>query len=312
MSGAGGLALLCPGQGGQHAAMFALARTDPQAAALLDQWIPAARLDAPLAAVLADPDKLFANQAAQPLIVAATLATWEALRHDIPAPMLAAGYSIGELAAYGVAGALTPVDTIALATQRARLMDDCLQAAPHQALAAVSGLPLRAAETLLRQCGFYVAIETGEDTLITGGLAARLVELRDAMAAAGGRVNVLPVAVASHTPLMRPAVAPFADVLRRASFGDPAIPVLSGISAQPVWQRDTAIDHLSRQLAETVVWKDCMDAFAEAGITVALELGPGAALARMLHARHPHLACRSAADFRSLDGIRRWLASHVE
>ena len=50
-----------------------------------------------------------------------------------------------------------------------------------------------------------------------------------------------------------------------------------------------------------------MDAAAEAGITVALELGPGAALARMLQARHPHIACRSVADFRSLDGIVAWL-----
>jgi [acyl-carrier-protein] S-malonyltransferase len=50
-----------------------------------------------------------------------------------------------------------------------------------------------------------------------------------------------------------------------------------------------------------------MDAAAEAGITVALELGPGAALSRMLRKRHPDIAARSVADFRTLDGIRRWL-----
>jgi [acyl-carrier-protein] S-malonyltransferase len=70
---------------------------------------------------------------------------------------------------------------------------------------------------------------------------------------------------------------------------------------------EDAIEHLARQLAEPIRWMDCMDAIAEQGITAALELGPGSALSKMLSARHPRIECRSAADFRTLDGIRRWL-----
>jgi [acyl-carrier-protein] S-malonyltransferase len=51
-----------------------------------------------------------------------------------------------------------------------------------------------------------------------------------------------------------------------------------------------------------------MDAAAERGITAALELGPGNALSKMMSARHPGIECRSVADFRSMDGIRNWLA----
>jgi [acyl-carrier-protein] S-malonyltransferase len=47
-------------------------------------------------------------------------------------------------------------------------------------------------------------------------------------------------------------------------------------------------------------------------MTVALELGPGSALARMLQARHPQIACRSVADFRSLDGIISWLGRQFD
>jgi [acyl-carrier-protein] S-malonyltransferase len=309
---AGRLALLCPGQGTQHRAMFELARTDPQRGALLEQWLPAAQLDAPLEAVLSDDALLFSNRVAQPLIVAATLATWEALRHAIPAPALVAGYSIGELAAYGVAGALAAPDAIALAAARARLMDACVRATPRQALVAISGMAVRTAAAVLRQHDFHVAIVTGEDNFIAGGLADRLPELERTLAAQGGRINVLPVGVASHTPLMRAAVAPFAVQLRQHRFLDPPVPVLSGITAEAIWQSEQAITHLSRQLAETIAWKDCMDACAEAGVTVALELGPGATLSRMLQARHPHIECRSVADFRSLDGVANWLARHVD
>jgi [acyl-carrier-protein] S-malonyltransferase len=88
--------------------------------------------------------------------------------------------------------------------------------------------------------------------------------------------------------------------------------VLSGIGAEKISDKSRAADTLARQLSETLVWSDCMDAAAEAGITVALELGPGAALARMMQARHPQIACRSVADFRTLDGIVAWLGRHFE
>lgn len=292
--------------------MFDLARTDPQASALLDNCLSVARLGIPLQEILADNDLLFSNRMAQPLIVAAAMATWEAIRHDVPAPALVAGYSIGEVAAYGVAGALAAVDTVALAVSRARLMDGCMKTMPEQALVAISGLSYRAAAPVLQQCGFHLAIATGEDTFIAGGSARLLVELQRLIPGSGGHLTVLPVAVASHTPCMAPAVAPFAEALGRHRLADPAIPVLSGISAEQVFRADKAISHLSRQIAEPIRWADCMDACAEAGVTVALELGPGAALSRMLHARHPQIECRAVAEFRSIGGVKTWLTRHFD
>lgn len=305
------LALLCPGQGGQHQGMFDLARTDSRAGILLDQWLSEAQLGTPLDTILSDNALLFSNRMAQPLIVAATLSTWEAIKSEISAPALVAGYSIGELAAYGVAGALASADAVALALARARFMDNCLKTTPSQGLIAVSGLPSRIASELLHPYEFHMAIETGEDSFIAGGPADLLGEVEKTIAMSGGRTSVLPVEVASHTPFMRQAIVPFSEELRRRHFIDPRIPVLSGISAEMIHQAEKAILHLSRQIAETIMWKDCMDACAEAGVTVALELGPGASLSRMLHARHPHIECRSVADFRSLDGIKKWLVRHV-
>jgi [acyl-carrier-protein] S-malonyltransferase len=305
------LALLCPGQGGQHPEMFDLARGDPKAGMQLDQWIADANLGAPLATILSNDALLFSNRLAQPLIVAATLAVWEAVRNDVPAPALVGGYSIGELAAYGVAGALSAGNAVTLAASRARMMDICVTFGPQQALIAISGRSASSAAEILRQYDFHVAIETSEDSFIAGGPASLLSEAQHGLAALGARATVLPVEVASHTRFMRPAVAGFAEELRRHHFSNARIPVLSGISAEMIHESEKAMLHLSRQIAETIVWKECMDACVEAGVTVALELGPGAALTRMLHARHPHIECRSVADFRSLDGVKKWLARHA-
>ena len=81
---------------------------------------------------------MFDNRVTQPAIVGATLAMWEALKCRLPTPSLVAGYSIGELSAYGVAGALDPLDAVRLAATRAGLMNAAV-AAP-QALAAISAI----------------------------------------------------------------------------------------------------------------------------------------------------------------------------
>jgi len=305
------LLLLCPGQGGQHARMFDLARTSASAAALLDGLsaaMPAAARGA-LATEVPDTDgtDIYANSNAQPLIVAATLGVWEALREFAPQPALVAGYSIGELSAYGVAGAFTAATATGLATGRAQLMDGCLSAHPGQALLALSGLNLKKLEELATAHAFHVSIETGDDACIAGGLAQTAQALESAVLATGGRCTRLPVEVASHTLFMRDAVRPFAELLRQADFGPLTAPVLAGISATPIDDRQQAVEQLSRQMAEKIRWLACMDACAEAGITYALELGPGSALTKMLQARHPHINTRSVADFRTLDGIRKWL-----
>ena len=308
---AGRLAILCPGQGAQHAGMFDLARLDPAASRLLDDWFADPEL-APLLHASVEGEERFANRVAQPSIVAATLATWAALRASVPEPALVAGYSIGELSAYGVAGAFDPAAAVKLAVQRARLMDACLEDGPAQAMVALSGMPDGSVDALLARFGFYAAIVTGDDALVAGGPAAEGEALAQAALAAGGRATLLPVAVASHTPLLQGAVAPFAALLESQRWSAPAFPVLSGISAEPVIDIKKAVRELPRQIAEPIRWKECMDACVEAGVTVALELGPGAALARMLQARHPGIACRSVSEFRSLDGIHSWLGRQLE
>jgi [acyl-carrier-protein] S-malonyltransferase len=297
------LLLLCPGQGDQHAGMFDLARTNPAASVLIDRLLD---MQPPVG------DDIFANRTAQPLIVTATLGMWQAIRDFAPPPALVAGYSIGELSAYGVASAITPEQAVTLAAQRAQWMDDCQQAAPGQALVSITGLTLANAGKLASAYGYHISIETGEDSCIAGGPGAQADQLLQAIEAAGARGKRLPVAVASHTPYMHDAVEPLAQALRAAPFQPMQSPVLAGIDAAAVHDQARAVETLSRQLAEPIRWLACMDAAAEAGITVALELGPGGALSRMLQNRHPHIATRSVADFRTLDGVRKWLERATE
>src|SRR4051794_28001936 len=85
--------------------MLDLVRGEPEAERVLA--LASAVLDAPVADILSGPaEALFTNATAQPLICAVELATWAALSSQLPSPRVFAGYSVGELAAYGCAGAL--------------------------------------------------------------------------------------------------------------------------------------------------------------------------------------------------------------
>ncbi|NMM37684.1 MAG: acyltransferase domain-containing protein [Glaciimonas sp.] len=301
------LAILCPGQGAQHPQMFDLARTDPGVKNLLARWPLEAACGMPLSTILSDPALLFSNRVAQPLIVAAALAVWEAIKHCAPAPALVAGYSIGELCSYGIAGALSAEQLIELAATRARSMDDCTVPSARQSLLAVSGLTVAAVHELLEQHHLSIAIENGADSLIVGGWCNDLRAAEPGLLQMGAQLTEIAVEVASHTALMQGAVAPFSAALQQSAFMDFKCPVMAGITATLVSKKEHAVTLLSRQLAEKIRWDQCMDTCAEAGVTVALELGPGGALSRMLQARHPAIECRSVSDFRTLAGVAKWL-----
>jgi [acyl-carrier-protein] S-malonyltransferase len=310
------VAILCSGQAGQHAGMFDLAREDVRVAQLLQAW-PLEELCAhPLQKILADEKLLFANPIAQPLVVASILATWEAVKNIIPKPVVVAGYSIGELASWAVAGALSAEEAIRLAALRANLLQGCIAADQPQVMLAISLsqalVQMSELQPLLDAHGFYMAIEVADDSIIAGGLLKQADALEAAISNAGGKVTRLPIEIASHTPWMQAAVQPFETAIASSGINAPLFPVLAGISGARLLDKDAASGYLSRQLAEPIRWQAVMDSLHEAGVTMALELGPGAALARMLKTRHPHIQCRSVAEFRSLTGIRKWVEQYAD
>jgi [acyl-carrier-protein] S-malonyltransferase len=304
------LAILCPGQGAQSPAMFDLVRGDAAAFARAEGWLRGAEgpvSQSSLPELLDSPIAMFDNRSAQPLVVAATLAVWTLLADRLPRPALVAGYSVGEISAYAVAGALPIEHAVAVAAQRAAIMSEAAAASGSQGMAALSGIPLDAARSLLAEAGCEPAIDTPA-ALIAGGLRENLEKLEALAMRAGASYKPLPINIASHTSLLAEAVGPVRELLRTYAAAR-VLPLLAGVNAEPVHDGEEAAELLASQTARMIRWSDCLDTIAEARIDVALELGPGNALSRMLRERHPGIACRSVADFRSVNGVVAWVAA---
>jgi len=301
------LALLCPGQGAQHAAMFDLVRDLAAARPVLDATSELLGRDVFAAAAA---DDRFDNVRAQPLLCAASLAHWQGLREVLPTPTVIAGYSIGELAAHAIAGGVDAATCLALAAQRALLMDS---ASPADAgLQAVLGLERHVLQPLCDLHGAHVAIANGQDHFIVAGTHASLQRLADAARPQGADIRPLPVHVPAHTPLLTAAVAPFAAALDASPLQAPRLPLLAGIDARPVRDRATAVHTLSAQLAQTIEWAQVMRQAFERGARVFLQLGPGNALARMVAPAYPCCEVRAVEEFQSLEGAAAWVRSALE
>jgi [acyl-carrier-protein] S-malonyltransferase len=220
------------------------------------------------------------------------------------APTLFAGYSVGELAAHGCAGSIALNDVIALARRRAALMDDA--GGSGDGLIALRGVTRRAVDRLCEAHGAYLAIVNGDDHWIVGGMGAALAAVERDADAMGAIVHRLPVAIAAHTPRLATAATAFRSAVGAIRWTRVA-DLIAGIDGSLVRDATTAVDVLSRQIAETIHWSACMDSLVERGATICIELGPGDALSRMMRERHPQIAVRSLADFRTLDAVAGWV-----
>ena len=81
--------------------------------------------------------------------------------------------------------------------------------------------------------------------------------------------------------------------------------LLSGIDAETVRDPRAGLRKLALQVTTMIDWAACLEACREAGATRFLELGPGAALARMAASDAPASA-RALEQFHTADGVRAW------
>ncbi len=306
-----GLTLLIPGQGNQHATMFDRLKHEPAARLVLEQAAEITGLDLPLELQRRPPVAWFENSFAQPLVCASVLATWQALRDDLPEADLVLGYSVGELAAYGVAGALDTGAVFTLAQQRARLMNKASEV--ESGLLAILGLDQALVEQLCAERGAELAAINGPQHVVAGGTIPVLEQLRAAARTAGARrVRFLDVRVASHTSLLASAVPRFARALRAAGMIDPPVPLLAGVDASVVRHHEAGIAALSTALCRPLAWRQCMQTACQSGRRVFLEIGPGRALSRLLRDTYPRAVVRAVEDFSSLRAAADWVHRALE
>jgi [acyl-carrier-protein] S-malonyltransferase len=264
-----------PGQGSQSPGFLAPWLELDGAARRLAAYSEWSGVDLLAAGTEWDADRIRDTQVAQPLIVAASLLSWNALP-DRDAIEGVAGHSVGEFAAAAAAGILSEEDALRLVGIRGRAMADAA-AVERTGMSAVLGGDQDAVVTRLEQLDLTPANYNGGGQIVAAGALDALQALA-AEPPAGTRVIPLQVAGAFHTRYMAPAVEALRAAAAEVAASDPRIAIWSNRDGQRVGTGSLFVDLLVEQVASPVRWDLCMASFAEAGVTGITELAPAGTL----------------------------------
>lgn len=307
-----GLAILCSGQGQQDVTLFERIRAYPEAQALMQRIRQAGVLPEALVAWLAQPkarpELIFQNDIAQPLVCLYQMLVWSLIQNRLPTPAILAGYSLGELAAYGCAGIFTPETLVRLAAVRGCLMTAA--ATDPQTMLAVIGLKRDRLAAICAGMHAQIAIINGADHFIVGLPLDKLAAFSaQCQAARAAKIVHLPVSVAAHTAAMRRAAEDFRAVLQQTEFQPKPAGILAGINGAKVFTREQVLAALTAQIHQAIDWQACMESAVAYGCRVFLELGPGNRLAHILLEYYPHTEARSISEFHDIHAVSHWVAA---
>jgi [acyl-carrier-protein] S-malonyltransferase len=251
---------------------------------------------------------------AQPAIVTTSIAALAAIREAVPGlplPAFGAGHSLGEYSALVAAGALTLEDAVRLVHLRGQAMQEAVPAGVG-GMAAILGGDAAAVEALCQDAaqGEIVSpanFNTPGQIVISGHKAA----VERAAALAGERklkATMLNVSAPFHCSLMAPAAARMQSALAAVTPSPLTFPVVANVEAKPNADSSRIAALLVRQVDSPVKWDASVVAMAEAGVTRALEIGPGKVLANMAKRIDKRISVLSVGDSESVGKVAEFLA----
>ncbi|MGO1769267.1 MAG: ACP S-malonyltransferase [Microbacterium sp.] len=271
------IVVACPGQGSQTPGFLSPWLELPGARESLEAFSDASGVDLVEAGTQWDVDRIRDTRIAQPLIVAASLLSWNALTSDGARPAGVAGHSVGELAALAAAEVVPQAEAVRIVGARGRAMAEAAALEPTGMSAVVGGVEEQVLQAIA-DAGLEPANVNGGGQIVAAGSTEGLAALAES-APRGARVIPLQVAGAFHTRYMAPAQeAVRAAIDEVSAVSDPALPLWSNSDGGRVSSGSRMLELIVHQITHPVRWDLCMADFAESGITGIIELAPAGAL----------------------------------
>jgi [acyl-carrier-protein] S-malonyltransferase len=239
----------------------------------------------------ADAETIKDTKNAQPLIVAASMASYavlvEALKDDSVIAGVA-GHSVGEIAAANIAGVLDTEAALMFVKARGEQM---ARAATLEAssMAAVVGGEQEIVLNHLTNLGLFAANYNGKGQIVAAGSSAKIQELIDTPPP-GTRVVGLAVAGAFHTSFMETAKVELGSLASSIRTENPKLLLWSNSDGARVDSGDKFLELLINQVSNPVRWDLTMDSMVSDGVSAVIELLPAGTLTGIAKRAMPGVA----------------------
>lgn len=295
----GRVSFVFPGQGAQYSGMGQeLAEVSPAAAEVFRK-ADAIRPGTSQTCFHGSEEELKRTDITQPCLFTVELAAAAALGEAGIQADMAAGFSLGELAAISYGSVVDFSTSFDLVCRRGALM----QAAAEEhdtAMAAVVKLSNEAVESLCAQFeGVYPVNYNCPGQVTVAMKREQLAPFSAAVKEAKGRALPLKVSGGFHSPFMAEASAQFGKALEAVEFRAPAIPVYSNFTGLPY--AGEAKELLTKQVCSPVRWEDAVRHMIAQGADTFIEVGPGNVLQGLIKKIDPNVRIFGVSDRASLE-----------
>jgi [acyl-carrier-protein] S-malonyltransferase len=298
------IALLAPGQGSQTEGMLSPWLELAGAADQLALWSKASGLDLVRLGTTASTEEITDTAVTQPLVVAATLlAHQELTKRGVlsDAELVVAGHSVGEIAAYAIAGVIAADDAVALAATRGAEMAKACAVEPT-GMSAVLGGDEGEVLARLEQLDLFPANRNAAGQIVAAGSLVALEKLAEDPPERA-RVRALGVAGAFHTKYMASALDGYAAAAAAIQTSEPTATLLSNRDGKPVASAAAAMEALVAQLTQPVRWDLCTATLRDLEVTAAVEFPPAGALTGIAKRELRGITARAVKSPADLDAL---------
>ncbi|MEN9955553.1 MAG: hypothetical protein RLY34_360 [Actinomycetota bacterium] len=275
------IVVVCPGQGSQTPGFLSPWLEIPSFKTSIELMQTASGINLMGHGTVSDAETIRDTAVAQPLIVAAGVATLSALLEGKTAAEAGiagvSGHSVGEVTAAVASGVFSVETGIKFVNQRGQAMAKAAALEPTS-MAAILGGDQAEVEAKLAVLELEPANYNGSGQIVAAGAVAAINALQ-ANPLAGTRVIPLQVAGAFHTRFMKPAVEALRHYSQTIEINDPTVKLWSNNGGRQVRSGSEFVELLVNQVSSPVRWDLCMAAMVEAGVTALIELAPAGTLA---------------------------------
>lgn len=252
----------------------------PGTAERIATWSQISGLDLAALGTTATAEEITDTAVTQPLVVAATLLAHEELSKRgllRDSELIIAGHSVGEIAAYAIAGVIAADDAVALAATRGAEMAKACAEQPTGMSAILGG---DEAEVLaaLEDLELVPANRNAAGQIVAAGRLEALAKLAE-NPPTKARVRQLATAGAFHTHFMASALEGYSAAAAKVSTSEPQGTLLSNSDGLPVASAADAMEKLVAQLTKPVRWDLCSAWLRDHNVGAIVEFPPAGALA---------------------------------
>jgi [acyl-carrier-protein] S-malonyltransferase len=276
----------------------------PGAADRIATWSQTSGLDLATLGTTATAEEITDTAVTQPLVVAATLLAWEELtKRGLLAgrDFIAAGHSVGEIAAYAIAGVISSDDAVALAATRGAEMAKACATEPT-GMSAVLGGDETEVLSRLEALDLVPANRNAAGQIVAAGSLTALSKLAEDPPEKA-RVRALATAGAFHTHYMAAATDGYAAAADGISTAEPTATLLSNADGQPVASAADAMSKLVAQLTRPVRWDLCTETLRQSNVTAIVEFPPAGTLAGIAKRELKGVPTKAVKTPADLDGL---------